>query len=442
MNALITPPGKPPDREDIVRIEKHLPTVFMPASPISTPELLKGRDNVIEDVRRGYRRIGSSIVMFGDRGVGKTSVAKVVSKLIPGQHFYYSASAEDTFESICLAILSNADAHWSTSSRSTIETAKKGAKVSIPFASGGLGHERAKTVDETTIGGPKLSSQEVATRLPRQENMIIIDDFERIKRKTTRAQFADLIKKLSDNEVPSTIMIVGIGSNIDELLSSHESARRSIIEIKVRRLEEGAIREIITDGMTSLGVTVQNDYVDQIVSFSARFPYYTHLLCEGAVTHLIGELRSGNRTSIVITSEELSAAIAFAIRNAEHSIARLYKTAIRSIRETQRFKYTLYAIASSPNEPVPYREITEWVGGVAGIDGQPVNVSHQLKMLTSSGIIDRVSHGMYHFRDPILKAFVILNARADSPAYELQAIDAQIKDTQKRIDRVKKRIVP
>ncbi|HME42317.1 MAG TPA: ATP-binding protein [Syntrophorhabdales bacterium] len=420
------------------RLQESLSKVFTPASPISQRERLKGREELLEDIRRAYRREGSGVVLYGERGVGKTSVAKVALNDLAGSHYYYSASATDTFESIVSSVLANYGAEWQERSKESLETTKKDAKLSIPVASGGLGHERQTKLVQQRLGETHLSPQEIANRLPKQEGLIIIDDFERIQSSDVRAQFADLVKKLSDNHHPATVMLVGVADNIGDILSAHESARRNIMEVRVPRLTQSDIRRIVSDGVRQLQITIDDDSLEQIAEFSAQFPYYTHLLCEGAVTSLITRVRKGEQQDLHVAPANVRDAILYAIRNTEYSISHAYEEATRSITDSPRFKYTLYAIASWPKEPVSYRDIAKWVGGLVKVED--LNVSHQLKRLESAAIIERLSPGFYRFRNPILKAFVMLKVRSDTPTVELAEIDAQLKQVQKRIDRVTQRI--
>jgi hypothetical protein len=192
--------------------------------------------------------------------------------------------------------------------------------------------------------------------------------------------------------------------------------------------------------MARLNVMIEEDCIEQIAEYSANYPYYTHLLCEGAVTSLIQSLRDGTQTELKITHKELRVSIDYAIRKAEHSISQAYEDAIRSIRESPRFKYTLYAIASWPEESIAYGDICKWVGAITKDPAGEVNVSYQLKSLEKSGMIEKVSLGFYRFKNPILRAFVILKARADTPEHELAEIDAQIKYVGKRLERMRQRI--
>ena len=56
-------------------LEAHL----RPSRPIDTPELLFGREGAIERMREAYGSAGRQMFIYGDRGVGKTSVAKTAA---------------------------------------------------------------------------------------------------------------------------------------------------------------------------------------------------------------------------------------------------------------------------------------------------------------------------------------------------------------------------
>lgn len=374
--------------------------------------------------------------MFGERGVGKTSIARVSLKQISENGFYYSASTTDSFESIMGAILSSFGAGWAATSRDSGNTTDKNAGLSIPGVRAGLAHGRSSIERQAPLVETFLSPQEIATRLSSETALVVIDDFERIARPEVRAIFADLIKKLSDNDSGVTLLLVGIAANVSELIDAHQSAQRSILEIPVPRLRNAEVRNIIMAGMDALNINIEPDAADQIVEFSANFPYYTHLLCEGAVISLINRPEPGLFAKPTVGRPDITEAIHHAIENTQHWISEAYDHAIRNIHNSPRFKFTLYAVASFPDEPVPYNEICKWVGGAVNAPGRSVNVSHQLAALQHSGIIEKQSMGFYRFCNPILKAYVILRARADTPDNELAAIDVQIEQVKKRINRL------
>lgn len=425
---------------ELQSIVATLPQVFTPAAPVSDVRLLKGREVVLEDIARAMARKGATIVLYGERGVGKSSIAKIVAQFAPGTPCYYSASAEDTFETICSTVLQYYDAGWTPDTREMQSSRSRQGNLQIGSLQAGAATSESSEQRDTQLERTRLTAQQVASRLPDRASVVIIDEFERLTNQRDRAAFADLIKKLSDNESPATLMVVGIAENIDELLVAHESAQRSIYEVKVDRLTDTAIREIVSAGMSALGLEIDETTADQIVTFSARFPYYTHLLCEGAVHALLDRCSAESTSPLRVGPADLSSSILYAIRNAQRAIIRAYEDAVRSIQGSPRFKYCLYAIASWPHEPVAYGDICRWVGKLQRAPSGEVNISHQLKRLEALGVIQRVASGYYAFRNPMLKAYVILKARADTPDVELRAIDAQLEEVRKRVDRVKERL--
>lgn len=421
-------------------IAEKLPRIFTPSAPVSDVRLLRGRERVREDIEYAIARRGASIILYGERGVGKSSIAKIEAQFASGNSYYYSASAADSFESIMASALQYYNVGWSPDSIDRSRSLGFQTGIQFPGTSLGGNIQQADQERQSQLEKPRLTAQQVASRLPEAAKLVVIDEFERLTADRDKAMFADLIKKLSDNESSTTLMLVGIAENIDELLGAHESAHRSIAEVRVDRLSNAEIAEIIDAGVSALGLSIDPSVREQIVSYSARFPYYTHLLCEGIVRGLLNRLSGASVIDLHIIPQDLGFSIAHAIRNAQRSIIANYEDAIRSIKKSPRFKFCLYAIASWPEEPVGYGDICKWVGKLQHAPRGVVNVSHQLERLENLKVIRRVSKGYYAFANPMLKAYVILKARADSPDAELRAIDAQLEEVSKRIGRVRERL--
>ena len=209
-----------------------------------------------------------------------------------------------SFKSIMATVLSHFGAGWVDTTREHSEQSRKGAKVRIPIAEGDLEHETQDLATQTPLVQLLLSPQEVAGRLPDEASLIIIDDFDRVGA-GVRALFAELIKKLSDNERPATLLLVGIGTNVDELLAAHESIGRNIAQIAVPRLPDEELRNIVSMGMAELGISINQGAIDQIVEDSAHLLYSTHSLCEGAVLGLLNRVTATTRPELRIRRAEI-----------------------------------------------------------------------------------------------------------------------------------------
>src|SRR5437660_286786 len=63
-------------------LAKRAATVFQPRTPITTKELFAGRWNELTDISDAVHQAGLHVVIYGERGVGKTSLANVIEPTI------------------------------------------------------------------------------------------------------------------------------------------------------------------------------------------------------------------------------------------------------------------------------------------------------------------------------------------------------------------------
>src|SRR5579884_2265724 len=97
---------------ELIRVRIQLQRVFSPSAPISKKELFAGRLNEVSRIIGAVSQTGQHAVIYGERGVGKTSLASTV------RDFWTDVSAdaetwivarvnchaEDTFSSIWMKI--------------------------------------------------------------------------------------------------------------------------------------------------------------------------------------------------------------------------------------------------------------------------------------------------------------------------------------------------
>ena len=286
----------------VLDIELQLTRASTPASPIASRQFLQGRSDLLADIRRAWARGGASVALYGQRGVGKTSVVKVASSAFRGQVFYHSASAGDSFESIASAMLD----HF-TRSLSGGSTLRWAPKTESSLTDNGI-PERA------------ITAQRVARCLPAIPTLLIIDDFERIQDRETKRVFADLIKKISDVRVPARLTFVGIGDHIRDLIEDHQSVSRQVVEVEVPQLSSEDIHELILRGAKVLGIGFERAAVDQIERPSENLPFRAHLLSEGAVHGLLTAIRDGVKSEPVVGVDEVHAALEYARKSGQYSI--------------------------------------------------------------------------------------------------------------------------
>jgi uncharacterized protein len=223
---------------DRSRFEEVLRKTLSPTTPIRSAEFLRGRDQILEVIRRALVQPGRHVFVHGDRGVGKTSLAQTAAfeHQSAGAHpIIVGCDNASTFYRIALNVaqaLLNA-----TSSPGKANTSKKIA-VGWP---GFISLEIQRTIEQGAVPEFKLINEAVGSigflaSKHSEYPVIVIDEFERIRDAGERMLFADFVEQVGDQSVPIKLIFCGIGSSLGELLDSHHSCYRYLSSIHLARI--------------------------------------------------------------------------------------------------------------------------------------------------------------------------------------------------------------
>src|SRR5437868_3209089 len=85
--------------------------VFKPATPVNSIELFSGRQPQVRDVVDAVNQNGRHVILYGERGVGKTSLANVIFQYLRAHDRdvvapHINCSSADTFTSIWRQVFS------------------------------------------------------------------------------------------------------------------------------------------------------------------------------------------------------------------------------------------------------------------------------------------------------------------------------------------------
>ena len=306
---------------------------FTPTSPISLPDLLSGRENTLLRLQFDVLTPSQHILLYGDRGVGKTSIARVLALLVQ------EAEAESGTRSIVV----------SCDTEDTFGSIWRKAFQEILLAERQLGF--ARHGDRNIVGrldppGPLDSPNDLRLLIDSLPNpsVVIIDEFDRARDPQVRALMADAIKLFSDNETRCTIMLVGVGGSIEGLIASHESISRNVDYVLVDLMTAHELAGIIRRGFASARLDFEPGLDFRIAQMSQGYPHYTHLLGLWSGVHA---LRRGGDT---VNGEDLSMAIPDSIRNAAGGIRLEYDRATDSTQPNNLFKEVLLACAMADKD--------------------------------------------------------------------------------------------
>jgi Cdc6-like AAA superfamily ATPase len=305
-------PGIPESPDMMVRFMRS-GEVFTPSAPIDNQALFAGRVNQLNRIISAVSQRGQHAILFGERGVGKTSLANVLLKMLRGSQeqlksVIVNCDTEDHFEQL-----------W--------------CKVFLEL----------ENVRDLDFEQHQINPEFIRVRLQQQitsSAIIIVDEMDRLRSDAHYTSLmADTIKTLSDHSVNATLVLVGVASAVEELIAEHLSIERALIQIQMPRMSALELTEILRKGLELLSMTMDQEVMQSIVFLSQGLPNYVHLLALYASQSAIRENSSN------INVGHLSKAIKQACENAQHSIMSTYSTSISSSRQETIYPKVILACA-------------------------------------------------------------------------------------------------
>lgn len=266
----------PYDREEKKVV---LNEAFSPSSPILAKDFFSGRLSQIDDVVDSINERGQHAIVYGERGVGKTSFANIIGNDLYGVvPVKVTCGRNDSFRSI-----------WE----------KAFAKVRFEKSQNGIGFIPSKTTEEIQLDFFLPENQEITCLDVQQvlehidSNLLFIfDEYDSVSNEDVLGRMADTIKALSDNAPRVTLMLVGIAENVTELIGTHPSNERCLRQVQIPKMSDGEIHLIIKRGLEHLGFQMDETVKENIVKMALGFPHFAHLLAKQTCRAAIEDLKT------------------------------------------------------------------------------------------------------------------------------------------------------
>jgi len=375
---------------------RQLNEVFTPAAPIMTRDLFFGRLDQLNRVVETITERGQHAILYGDRGVGKTSLANILHQALQGLVVTkVTCNRTEDFRAIWNKIFKRITIMAKSQGAGfTAEEVKKAIQLNFFLP-------EEQNVDSTDI----LATLEFLTT----PILLIFDEFDSVKDPDTRTRFADTIKALSDNAPNVTLLLVGVAQNVTDLIGMHPSTERCLRQILLPRMSADELGLIIDNGMKSLGSSIDPFVRLDIIEFSHGFPHYTHLLSKYAVK---SALTSG---TLDVTRHHFDLSIDEALANVSESIRDLYQRATTSGHKGALYQHVLHACALAKEDEHGAFRATDLLKPMRLVTGKPYPVSSygfHLSQLCSDErgpVLEQVGRGkmhLYKFRHPLIRAYV------------------------------------
>lgn len=399
------------------RFQGVLTDHFTPSKEIQTLSRLYGRQNALQRIERALGSQGRHIFLYGDRGVGKTSVARTAAVLHnSGGHapIYVSCGASgygDALQAIGNAVLEIEKRFEPPVSGRSGGLSAFGFGASLNLGSAGTpGIAKPETLNQSLD-----IIRYVCSKRPGRL-VIVVDEMERLTSKDDRNKFAELIKNLSTIDADFRFIFCGIASDVDELLNSHESAGRILEAIKLEKLRHDELWKIITSAGDAVGLQIDREMLIRIGQISDGFPHYVHLIGEELFWQSFDDL--DQVTSV--TRTHYVAAIKGALQRTEAALRNGYQRATqKSAKNTVEYEEALWSVADSTADrrqvqdihASSYLRIMERRGDRQALKRDQFN--HRLLALCKEShgrILLRHGSGWFSFRENIMRGYVRLTA--------------------------------
>lgn len=357
---------------------------------------------------------GRHAVIYGARGVGKTSLANIVtSQLAPAEDtpaelerlvVTIRCTRDDDFDSLWIRACSRLEIVPVGNAESAVSILAPGEDRSPFDVAGGIGQ------DDPFVTPPKVVEvTRGAARL-----VFVFDEFDAIPDEATRAAFADLLKQLSDEGEGPTVVIVGIASDVEALVGHHESIQRCTEQIFMPPMSADEIATLVNNGFALLQeLTIDESAIEVVQMLSRGYPAFAHSLCKVGCELAI----RADRPAVAET--DVVAGAIDAVEAVPYSLGGKYELAADNRHPADQTRLTLVAAAWCPMQrfrPADVlRVLTDW-----GIESTLQNVTNHLKRLTEparGGVLRSLgeSHPSYAFADPMFVPYVVIQFVGELP---------------------------
>lgn len=400
--------------EDLGRIYRRMAIAegaFSPSAPINRVTLFAGRSSqIVRAIGVVYQR-GQHGIIFGERGVGKTSLANLIGDFVAGlddgnkpemPRFLtprVNCTGNSTYESIWRDVFSKI---------TLFGASNEGLRIG----------NYSETLKAKLV--PEMVQNLLDVISTQKELIVIIDEFDRLKHAGSRRLMADTIKSLSDHSVGATIFMVGVGDTVGELIAEHQSVARALVQIPLQRMESTELQDIIDKGITRFNSRCQDFQLDMqpegsnlIVAVSRGLPHYTHLLAQHACCVAIEKEQSKIDRSIVADG------MARALNGVQQSTLSSYDKAVTSAHRNALYCEVLAACALAVPDRQGYFAAADVVSPLGKIRKRPVEIANFMDHLQAfckperGTVLEKTGEPRrfrFRFADPLMQPYVVLRA--------------------------------
>ncbi|ANI76522.1 hypothetical protein EP837_00065 [Sphingobium sp. EP60837] len=375
---------------------------FSTAMPVTDRHGLAGRNSELEKLVEAIVVQRKHAVIFGTRGSGKTSLARVFGDLADEAGcvaLYGSASGDADFDSLFRPFLSE-----------------------LPMSA--AGQEKARKLMNEPLDVTRLAALLVED--VRQRSILILDEYDRVRSDEAKSDVATLLKLLTDIHSPVQVVLVGIAGDVDGLIAAHPSLRRHIAPQRVAPIPKPELERLLMSCADNAQLRLDPDALDALAGAAMGSPYHARLF--GMQAALVTEAGGRDRMTLADVEQGLASALEdwAEMSGATHA---LFQRVLWEAHASRRM-IALAGVAASQMSLISYDRLVrlghEVLGGGSINEGQAAEAMRRLEPALTS----MPGGELFMFEDTLAPQFLLLMAKqpvpsappAPTPAEEMRAM--------------------
>lgn len=385
---------------------ERLQQFFTPAQPISKPDHLYGREAKLKAISRALSSPGKHIFIYGDRGVGKTSLARTAvqihsptAELIPLIACEHHSDFFQLIDSMRRQVIAQRQEQ-----QPAVSLLEPSAHVNT-----GLALPTMRSINDAV----EILRAAVSPDGP--PAVVIVDEFDQLADDSDKKSFADLIKQLSDQAVNLRLILCGIGRSLEELIGVHLSTDRYLATVPLEQIPHDARWRILGTACAAFGVSIDRDSMIRIGQISDGFPYYVHLIGEKVFWEMMDDPQPVSAMSLVHYQKGINSAI----EESQTSLRQAYELATRKHGNSEDYEEVLWSVADgtllqrqmTTIYEQSYLDIMGQRAGRSPLAKEPFyQRMNKLKQPNHGCVIIGNRQGWYGFRENVVRGYVRLRA--------------------------------
>lgn len=288
---------------------------FTPSQPVNERAMFAGRRALLEGLIVAIEDQRLHFVLYGDRGIGKTSILHVLSDIATDADYlvcYISCGDRMSFSDFARRVAQRIPLLFHGDYAPGSPEIEKGMHLSDLLPSG--------EVDVSTFG-------ETLGKLSDTRVLMLLDEFDRVETDEFRRSIAELIKTLSDRAAPAQVVIAGVAPDLAELIAQIPSIRRNVLGVLVPNMTDDEVGEMLAIAERRTGLSFNPDARELIGLASLGLPYLVGLVAQHAALLATGrgemavnkaDVREAIRKARSELSGRIAASTLHAISRASH----------------------------------------------------------------------------------------------------------------------------